>query len=143
MKRQKKNPAYAKRKKIIEELNDDSLSYAYVEKLKKELSELEKEIAEHEKMQKEKFKNAYRTTSEATKKHSYGAELSDLRAFRHFLDSKVALERYNRRTLSYWLSKINKGEVPKIAEKVLRANGYKVKQERKWTKPKGKNNEGC
>ena len=140
MKRQKKNPAYARRKEVKQELTNPALDSNQIERLKDELKGLDNEIIHHEKKQREKFKNSFRTTSEATKKHAYGAELSDLRAFRHFLDSKVAKDKYNPRTLSYWLNKINKGEIPKIAEEVLRANGYKVKQMRKWTKPKGKDN---
>lgn len=139
MSREKRNPAYARLKVVKDLLKDsDSLEVTVALELQVELCSLQMEIRAHESRQKEKFKNSFRTTSEPASKNRYKPELSDLRAFRHFLDSKVARDKYNPRTLSSWLNKINKGELPKIAEKVLKANGYKIIQTRLWAKPNSK-----
>ena len=131
-----RNPIYFEDRAIKEELEDiDSLEPAYAMKLQCRLCELMVEIKQHEKQLKENHKNTFRKNAVKKNKESYYAELSDLMAFKHLLTNREFTRRHPAGTVKQWLTRVNKGDLPRIAIDILKKEGYKVLQERKWAKP--------
>jgi hypothetical protein len=132
----KPNPAYFEYRAILEDLeNLDELEPAHAMKLQTRLCELKLEIAEHEKNLTEQQKKVFRKNAIPKNKHNFPAELSDYMAFKHLLSNREFTRKHPAGTLRSWLHRLNNGELPTITEELLKANGYKVIQPRKWAKP--------
>jgi len=126
-------------RQIREDLEDiEGLDPSFVMKLQVRLCELKMILKEHEEKRKEEERNTFRKNAVPKNKQVREVELSDLRAFRHMLTDREICKKYNPKTLKTWRTKLNKGIIPKIAEELLKNNGYKVIQPRLWAKPKSK-----
>jgi hypothetical protein len=136
MAKKKDNPAYFERRAVLEVLEDKDLPVAEALKLQYRLCELNMEIYSHEKKRTAESKSTFRKLPAKSRVNE--PEMSDFRAFKHLLTVKEICKKYKVSTLNSWRNKLNKGILPPPFLKVLKSNGYKVIQERKWQKPNSK-----
>ena len=138
MKKAPANPALFEYRTIKEILEDDGLPVAEEMKLQVRLFELSFEIKAHnKKLLKEKLENFRRNAIDPSKRINE-REMTDLRAFKHFLSDRTLTKNYKVGTLKKWNTDLNKGKVPSIVDILLKKNGYKVVTTRKWLKPRAK-----
>ena len=66
------------------------------------------------------------------------AEMTDYRAFKHFIEKPDNANKYKKNTLYSWKRMLRDGKTPAAVYKILKFAGYTVKSERKWNRPPNK-----
>jgi|DEB0MinimDraft_4_1074332.scaffolds.fasta_scaffold13510_4 hypothetical protein len=135
-----KNPYSFEYNAILEDLEDESLEVSKALQLQYRLCELKMLMKEHQDKLLKDRKEIFRKRAVPDHKRVRESELSDLRAFKHMLENREICKQYKASTLTKWSHDLNKGKLPTNFVKYLKANGYRIEQQRKWSKPNGRKN---
>lgn len=124
---------------IKEVLEEDDLPIAKQMEMQHRMCELILEIREIRREQAADPSNQLLRKNPVKKYRKVTEEdMTDYRAFKHFLENPENIGKYKKSTLASWRNALKNGKTPAAVAKILRFAGYVVVTERKWRKPKSR-----